>query len=128
MALGTDYEYLLYEIYEATPLPEAYVVSDNDAVSARLSLPSSFRTTEPIIDQIKLAISTINSDINIENRVMEILDAYKGDSLDASNIDRDGYEFKLQRNLKNYRNLLKPYTGIFPMDQYGGGGGLLNIG
>lgn len=60
---------------------------------------------------------------------MEILDAYKGDSLDASNINRDGYEFKLKRNLKNYRNLLKPYTGIFPMDQYGSGGSnLLNMG
>ena len=127
MALSTAYIYLLYEIYGATPLPEAYVVSDNDVVSARLSLPSSFRTTEPIITQLLNAVSKINSDINIETRVIEILDAYKSDSLDASNINRDGYEFKLKRNLKNYRNLLKPYTGIFPMDQYSGGG-LLNIG
>ena len=50
----------------------------------------SFRTTEPIIDKIRLEIAVINSDANLENRVMEILDAYKGDSLDAFNINRDG--------------------------------------
>lgn len=128
MALDTGYEYLLYEIYEATPLPEAYVVADNEVVSARLALPASFRTTEPIVTQIQNAISRINQDINLETRVVEILDAYKGDSLDASKIDRDGYNFSLPRNLTNYRRLLKPYTGIFYPENGSGAGGLTNMG
>lgn len=121
MVITAAQKNLLYELYGATPQDEVYISPSNNVASNTLRLPASFRATRPIVDQIEAAIPSIEADAGVEARVVEILTAYSSDSLDASNIDREGYSFRLSKNLRNYRNLLRPYTGIFFEEGTGGG-------
>ncbi len=122
--LTEEHRLLLYEIYGVTPLNEVYAAT---GVSVGLILPASFTLTRPIVDQIERAFTWINEVNERADRVEVILEEYKTIALDPSNIDREGYQFRASRSLQRIRDLLKPYTGIFMVDNSGTGGGLIPV-
>jgi|694.fasta_scaffold07955_24 hypothetical protein len=122
--LTEEHRLLLYEIYGVTPLNEVYAAT---GVSVGLILPASFTLTRPIVDQIEKAFTWINEVDERADRVEVILEEYKTIALDPSNIDREGYQFRIGKSLQRIRDLLRPYTGIYMVDNSGTGGGLIPV-
>jgi hypothetical protein len=101
---------LLYEIYGVTPLEEVYV---GPGSSVGTIVPASFSLTQSLVAQINQAFDYINADFARAGRVLVILAEYESISLDPSNIDREGYAFRLPKSLDRIKLMLRPYTGIF---------------
>lgn len=100
---------LLYEIYE-TPQIDTAIMSYGMGVTVPPIYIGAYTTMKA---QLQRGINFIDQDASRVARVGEILEEYKGLSLDQSPIDRDGYSFNAQRNLKAIRKALTPLTGIY---------------
>lgn len=101
---------LLYELYGVTPLEEVYV---GPGGSVGTLVPASFSLTQPLVAQINKAFDHINADSGRVELVIEALTEYRSLRLDPSNIDREGYAFRLTKSLERIKFVLRPYTGIF---------------
>lgn len=90
-------ELLLYEIYGLTE-PDAPIAA------RETNIDYTNRVTE--------AINKINIDPNKVARVGEILEEYDQIALDPSNIDKDGYSFRMAKSIRLLTIRLYTYTGI----------------
>lgn len=123
MPLTDHHRCLLMEIYGVTDMQEVYAAPGQSISSI---LPVSFSLTTPIVKQIDDAIASINTSPEKAARVETILAEYESISLDPSNIDREGYAFRLERTLTRIKALLRPYTGIFVGER--GGSNITPVG
>lgn len=95
--LAPEEELLLFELYGITTPGTAIPIGEVDVV---------------IQNQLMAAIASINSDVAKVLRVQEILSEYTSIALDPSPIEREGYSFRLNRNLDHIKRLLYSYTAI----------------
>lgn len=100
---------LLYEIYEIT-FRDDTVVADGRGRS-RLQ-PDIYSKGLSIRERLNESIAFINASLSQEERVRTILQDFEELSLDPSPIDQQGYSLRPNKNIKNLRNRLYPYTGI----------------
>ena len=76
--------------------------------------------------RLQAAIISIDADETKVSRVREILAAYNDLSLDRSNIERNGYSLRPNKNIRIYRRLLFTYTGL--ISDMNAGGNRLPLG
>ncbi|MBW4478606.1 MAG: hypothetical protein KME54_17540 [Tolypothrix brevis GSE-NOS-MK-07-07A] len=100
---------LLFEVYEITQRDTTVVVGGEG--SSRLE-PDLFNTNTPVRQALISAIASINESPSQVERVGVILEEFECISLDPSNIDKDGYQLRPDKNLAAIRRSLYPYTGI----------------
>ena len=106
----TDYQVnLLFEVYEITQRDTTVVVGGEG--SSRLA-PDLFNSNTPVRQALYDAIAVINQSSSQTERVGTILEEFECISLDPSNIDKDGYQLRPNKNLAAIRRSLFPYTGI----------------
>ena len=106
----TDHQInLLYEVYEITQRDTTVVVGGEG--SSRLA-PDLYNSNTSVRNTLKNAIAKINKSSSEIERVSEILEEFKCLSLDPSNIDKEGYQLRPNKNLDAIRARLYPYTGI----------------
>ncbi|MBO3459955.1 hypothetical protein G7B40_040220 [Aetokthonos hydrillicola Thurmond2011] len=106
----TDHQInLLFEVYEITQRDTTVVVGGEG--SSRLQ-PDLFNSNTPVRQALQNAIALINDSPSQTERVGTILEEFECISLDPSNIDKDGYQLRPQKNLAAIRARLYPYTGI----------------
>jgi hypothetical protein len=106
----TDHQVnLLFEVYEITQRDTTVVVGGEG--SSRLE-PDLFNSNTPVRQALTDAIAVINNLPSQVERVGTILEEFECISLDPSNIDKDGYQMRPDKNLAAIRRSLYPYTGI----------------
>ena len=109
MSLTDDQVNLLFEVYEITQRSTTVVVGGEG--SSRLE-PDLYNTNTPVRQVLADAIAAINNSTSQVERVGVILSEFECISLDPSNISKDGYELRPDKNLAAIRTRLFPYTGI----------------
>lgn len=125
MPLLTDTEKaILREIYEVPPLGDVIIAGEGDGYPSSFPLPTGGNNS--IRQRLETAIATLDTDITASTRVSAILAEYSNFDLDRSPIDKDGYSFRWQRNMKAIYKALYAYTGI--MIRTGGGGNQTPLG
>lgn len=125
MALLTDTEKgILREIYEVPPVGDVVIAGDNTGYPTGFPLPTGGNNS--IRQRLELAIATLDTDVVSSTRVSAILAEYSNFDLDRSPIDKDGYSFRWQRNMKAIYKALYAYTGI--LIRLGGGGNQTPLG
>lgn len=111
MALLTDTEKgILREIYEVPPVGDVVIAGDNTGYPTGFPLPTGGNNS--IRQRLELAIAQLDTDVVSSTRVSAILAEYSNFDLDRSPIDKDGYSFRWQRNMKAIYKALYAYTGI----------------
>ena len=106
----TDHQInLLFEVYEITQRDTTVVVGGEG--SSRLQ-PDLFNSNTSVRQALLDAITAINNLPSQAERVGVILEEFECISLDPSNIDKDGYQLRPNKNLAAIRRSLYPYTGI----------------
>lgn len=108
MPLTDRQEHLLFELY-GIPYSSTTIVMGGSGLS---SLPPLTELVATPKEHLRRAILDINLDPTKVERVAEILKEYESLSLDASPIDREGYQLRPNRNIRNLQQRLYPYTGI----------------
>jgi hypothetical protein len=118
MALLTDEEKgILREIYEVPPVGDVVIAGDNTGYPTGFPLPTGGNNS--IRQRLELAIAQLDTNVISSTRVSAILAEYSNFDLDRSPIEKDGYSFQWQRNMKAIYKALYAYTGI--MIRAGGG-------
>lgn len=111
MALLTDTEKgILREIYEVPPVGDVVIAGDNTGYPTGFPLPTGGNNS--IRQRLELAIAQLDTNVVSSTRVSAILAEYSNFDLDRSPIDKDGYSFRWQRNMKAIYKALYAYTGI----------------
>lgn len=106
----TDHQVnLLFEVYEITQRDTTVVVGGEG--TSRLQ-PDLFNSNTSVRQTLLDAIAAINESSSQCLRVGAILEEFECISLDPSNIDKDGYQLRPNKNLAAIRARLYPYTGI----------------
>jgi len=106
----TDHQInLLFEVYEITQRDTTVVVGGEG--TSRLQ-PDLFNSNTSVRQALYEAIAAINDSPSQVERVGVILGEFECISLDPSNIDKDGYQLRPNKNLAAIRRSLYPYTGI----------------
>lgn len=108
---------ILREIYEVPPVGDTIIAGDNTGYPTGLSLPSGGNNS--IRQRLEVAIARLDTLVIESTRVSAILAEYSNFDLDRSPIDKDGYSFRWQRNMKAIYKALYAYTGI--LIRMGGG-------
>ncbi|MBN3993885.1 MAG: hypothetical protein HWQ36_26225 [Nostoc sp. NMS2] len=116
---------LLFEVYEITQRDTTVVVGGEG--SSRLE-PDLYNTNTPVRQALTDAIAAINNLPSQVERVGVILEEFECISLDPSNIDKDGYQMRPDKNLAAIRARLFPYTGILFKKSGGSGGNRFCLG
>lgn len=118
MALLTETEKgILREIYEVPPVGDVVIAGDNTGYPTGFPLPTGGNNS--IRQRLELAIQRLDTLPTESARVSAILAEYSNFDLDRSPIDKDGYSFRWQRNMKAIYKALYAYTGI--LIRMGGG-------
>jgi hypothetical protein len=111
MPLSERQKHLLREIYEVV-VPEI-----NDLVFPRevgsFASPNLVSGDTSVRQRLEAAFGLIDADPSRVVRVGEILDEYECWALDNNHVDRDGYKFRYNRWLRNLKQKLFPFTGIW---------------
>lgn len=115
---------LLFEVYEITQRDTTVVVGGEG--SSRLE-PDLYNTNTPARQALSNAITAISESPSQVKRVGIILEEFECLSLDPSNIDKDGYQLRPNKNLAAIRARLFPYTGIL-FKKNGSGGNRYCLG
>lgn len=111
MALLTETEKgILREIYEVPPIGDVVIAGDNTGYPTGFPLPTGGNNS--IRQRLELAIARLDTLPTESTRVSTILAEYSNFDLDRSPIDKDGYSFRWQRNMKAIYKALYAYTGI----------------
>jgi len=124
MALTETEKGILREIYEVPPIGDVVIAGDNTGYPTGFPLPTGGNNS--IRQRLELAIQRLDTLPTESARVSAILAEYSNFDLDRSPIDKDGYSFRWQRNMKAIFNALYAYTGI--LIRMGGGSNQTPLG
>ncbi len=122
MPLSDNEKHLLFELFSLPYEPIAVETGE-------YGIPITQAVLDPIqspVVRLQAAIVSIDADETKVLRVREILAAYNDLSLDISNIDRNGYSLRPNKNIRRYRQLLFTYTGL--ISDVNAGGNRLPLG
>lgn len=112
MPLTADQQNRLFEIYQVPVTLDSTVVGGTSGLFQTPIVSLAGLGQASVKNQLINALAIINADSAQTQRVAAILDEYDGFALDPSNIDRNGYQFRAERNRRAVLNALYPYTGI----------------
>lgn len=124
MALTETEKGILREIYEVPPVGDVVIAGDNTGYPTGFPLPTGGNNS--IRQKLELELVNIDASPTKSARVSAILEEYSNFDLDRSPIDKDGYSFRWQRNMKAIYKALYAYTGI--LIRLGGGSNQTPLG
>lgn len=116
MPLLDNEKHLLFELFGLPYEPIAVETGE-------YGIPITQAVLDPIqapATRLQAAIVSIDADETKVLRVREILTAYNDLSLDPSNIERNGYSLRPNKNIRHFRRLLFTYTGLISDVNTGG--------